>query len=328
MSSMNIAKHLSGKKILITGGKGFIGSHLVERFFENNEITVFDNGRRDALKFLPKEIFKKITVIKGDIRNIKAVKKAVQNKEIVIHLAAIAGASIYEKEPLLTLEVNLLGTANLLNALVNSKVEKVVLFSSSEVYGVQAKDVMESDVTPIGPVSQRRWSYAISKLAGEHLGMAYYSSFNLPVTSVRPFNIYGPRQIGEGAVSKMIIDALTKGSINVTGKGDQKRSWCFITDFVDAIESICLTNESSGESFNLGNPDTSITILELAEKIKKLAPSHITHLSALAAEIYERSPNIQKSRNFLNYKPKVDIEEGLETTFKWFKRNKNRITIH
>lgn len=313
--------NLSGKRILITGGTGFIASFVIEKFYPNNKITVFDNGRRNAFKFLPKNIQDKIDVVEGDIRNIDQVKKVVKKKDIVIHLAAIAGASFYEKDPLLTLSVNLFGTANLLDAVKDQKLNRIIIFSSSEVYGSEAYNMSEQNLTCIGPVSEGRWSYAISKIAADHLAMAYFKKYNLPIVIVRPFNIYGPRQVGEGAISNMILTAIRDKKIYVTGLGNQKRAWCYVEDLVCGIDKI-LKKDIRGECFNIGNPEEYISIIELAKAVQlKLKEAKIIFLKGKKIEILRRSPDIKKANKLLKFIPQINLDEGLGKTSEWFKEN-------
>ncbi len=312
---------MTSKKILITGGGGFIGSFLTEAFYKDNKITLFDNGRRNSFQFLPESIKEKVSFIKGDIREVEAVKKAVKNKDIIIHLAAIAGASFYETDPLLTLEVNLFGTANLLKVLSNISVERIITFSTSEVYGPSAVNVSEYDPTCIGPVSEGRWSYAISKVASDHLARAYFKKYGLPVNMVRPFNIYGPRQVGEGAISNMLTSAIKTGKVYVTGDGSQKRAWCYISDMVRAIE-LMLKKNTFGECFNIGNPRAYATMLELAKKIQKLVKgAEIIFTKGRKVEVLDRKPNIAKANESLGFTPEKGLDEGLKLTFDWWEKN-------
>lgn len=310
---------VKGKKILITGGEGFIGSWLVERFYKNNEITCFDNGRRNAFKYLDESVKKQVKLTKGDILNKNAVKKAVKNCDIVLHLAAIAGASSYNKNPLLTLQVNLFGTANLLEVASYSSLKKIILFSTSETYGPFAKNVSEQTPTVIGPAGEGRWSYAISKLSSDHLAMAYFKMRQIPVTIVRPFNIYGPRQVGEGAITSMFLSALTKKTVSVTGNGRQKRAWCFVSDFVDGIEKM-LAQKTNGQIYNIGNPTEYYTINQLARKISQLTDAKIIYTTAIKTEIIERLPNIDKANLDLGFKPKTSLDKGLKETKQWFEK--------
>lgn len=311
---------ISGKKILITGGGGFIGSFLTEEYYRENKITLFDNGRRNAFVFLDQVIQDKVKFIKGDIRDEKIVKEAVKGQDIIIHLAAIAGASFYEKDPLLTLDVNLFGTANLLKSLIGEKIEKLVIFSTSEVYGSQAVNVTEENATCIGPLSQGRWSYAISKAASDHLAAAYFKKYGLPVSMVRPFNIYGPRQVGEGAISNMLTSSIKEGKIYVTGDGSPKRAWCYVSDMVDAVTKI-LGKNKQGECFNIGNPDAYVTTLDLAKNIQRLTKAKIVFTKGNKVEVRDRKPNIDKAKKILGYIPDITLEDGLKLTFDWWVKN-------
>lgn len=309
------------KKILLTGGTGFIGSWLTERWYQNNQITIFDNRRRNAFKFLSKDIQKSVELVQGDIQNINQVRSVVKGKDIIIHLAAIAGASFYEKDPLLTLNVNLFGTVNLLKVLLKSYPGQIIIASSSEVYGPQAVDVSEEDLTCIGPIFEGRWSYAVSKVAADHIAFAYFKKYGMPVAIIRPFNVYGPRQIGEGAISNMLTDGIKDGIIKVTGTGQQKRAWCFISDAVDAIDDIC-ERKIVGECFNIGNPKAYVSILELAKKIiKQIGECRIEFIEGKTSEVLNRRPNIREAQQKLGFKPKVDLSLGLKETYLWWKDN-------
>jgi len=318
---MSNSSKISNKKILITGGGGFIGSFLTEKFYQDNRITLFDNGRRNSFRFLDQRIQEKINLIGGDIRDEQILKKIVKGQDIIIHLAAIAGASFYETDPFLTLDVNLFGTANLFKALVNTKVERIITFSTSEVYGPFANNVKEEDMTCIGPVSEGRWSYSVSKVASDHLASAYFKKYNLPITMVRPFNIYGPRQVGEGAISNMFTSGIKEGKIYVTGDGLQKRAWCYISDMVKAVELIC-KKSVVGECINIGNPESYITILDLAKKIKALChKTEIIFTSGRKTEVIDRRPNIDKAKRLLGFVSEVSIDKGLKLSFDWWMQN-------
>lgn len=312
---------IKNKRILITGGAGFCGSHLAEMFAQNNKVTILDNLRRDSFKFLPESIKQKCQLISADIRNEQDVKKALQQKDIIIHLAAVAGISSYENDPLETISVNLLGTATLLKNLIAKKAELVIIFSSGEIYGPNAYNKSEEDPALIGPVSEPRWSYAASKIASEHLAMAYFRKYRLPIIIVRPFNIFGPRQSGQGAIADMIRDAITTGKITVTGTGLQRRAWCYIDDLKKAVELI-IKKPIFGQVFNIGNPKNYLTVLNLAKKIQELAPgSSIIFKKGVKIEIIDRLPNISKAKKVLGFSPKISLEEGLKKTFDWYLHN-------
>src|SRR5579884_327158 len=197
----------SGRRILLTGGAGFIGSYLVERLSPHNQVIVLDNLRRNALAGTGLE--EKCKVIVGDVLDKAVVREAVQGCDAVIHMASIAGVDTVLKHPVTTMRVSLLGTSNLLEAALEAgSVKRFIDFSTSEVFGRYAYNVSEFGATTLGAVGEARWTYAVAKLATEHLAFSYHKEYGLPAVSVRPFNIYGPRQVGEGAVHQFILRAL------------------------------------------------------------------------------------------------------------------------
>lgn len=313
---------ISNKRILITGGAGFIGSYLIDRLSENNEILTVDNFHRDALRYLPNYIRKKVKVFKGDILNKGVVLKASRGCDIIIHCAAIAGIYTVVKKPTLTMKVNFLGTYNVLEAAVKNKINKMINFSTSEVYGPFIYKGKEDDLTSQGDAKEDRWIYAVSKLAGEHLAHSYHKEFNLGVITIRPFNIYGPRQIGEGAIQAMILGCLKESKIVLYNDGTQIRTWCYIDDFVDGV-MLCLKEEKAvGEIFNIGNPQGTVTNLKLAEIIAELTNTRPKFIFKKhpGPEVEMRVPDIGKARRLLNFNPMVSLEEGIRRTIEWYKK--------
>jgi UDP-glucose 4-epimerase len=241
--------------------------------------------------------------------------------DIVIHLAAIAGVTSYYEESLRTLQVNILGTAGLLEEAARQKVSRFVHFSTSEVFGPDALWVDEESPHGIGPVSDRRWVYATSKLAGEHFTLRYAEKYGFSATAVRPFNIYGPRQTGEGAISNFCRAAISGKPLTVYGDGAAIRAWCYVSDMVKAVEAILRTPEAAGQVFNIGNPREAETTLGLARHIVRLSPgSAIQFQGVTRAEVRARVPNIEKARRVLGYEPQVDLIEGLSKTLDWFRK--------
>jgi UDP-glucose 4-epimerase len=181
----------------------------------------------------------------------------------------------------------------------------------------------EDDSTVSGSAGEARWTYAVSKLAGEHLAHSYYSQFNLPVVTVRPFNIYGPGQIGEGAIQIFIKKALKNETIKINGDGSQIRAWCYVDDFVDCILRCVENPKAIGNSFNIGNSRAVITILGLAQTICRVleSKSKIEFSDALSADIALRIPSVNKSYDVLGFKAKVDLDEGIIKTAEWIKNN-------
>jgi len=179
----------------------------------------------------------------------------------------------------------------------------------------------ESDNTVAGSVGEARWVYAVSKLAGEHLTHAYFKQYGLPTVTVRPFNVYGPGQTGEGALQIFIQRALQNEDIYIYGDGTAIRAWCYVTDFVDCLLR-CMENPNAiGESFNLGNSRTILTTLGLAQAVCRVlkSESRILFKDALSADIEMRIPSVQKAKELLGFEAKVDLEEGIQLTAEYFK---------
>lgn len=317
---------IKNKKILLTGGAGFIGSTLAKELAGKNEILIYDNFSRDSIRY--KKLGKSgVTIIKDDVLNADGLRKACEDfrPEIVVHLAAIAGIDTVIIDPIKTLNVNINGTLNLLNALkkYSGRLERVVDFSTSEVLGAYAYKSSEKSSTNFAPVGEGRWTYSISKVTGEHLVHSFYKQHGYPCVTIRPFNIYGPGQVGEGAIQIFIRNVVKGKNIEIHGDGDQIRSWCYIDDMIDGI-GLCITNNKAvGEVFNIGNPKGTITITSLAEKIVHLckAKSRIVYVPKNYVDVELRIPSIEKAQSLLGFVPKVGLDEGILRTFKWYKEN-------
>lgn len=311
---------ISGRKILITGGAGFIASMLISRLVEKNEIVVFDNYTRNTLKNTPYAKHSNVTQIEGDVLDFDALKKAMDGAQIVVHAAAIAGIETTVSNPVNTMRVNMLGTANALEAAHQTGgIERFLEFSTSEVFGSHAFNVRESEQTVTGAVGEARWTYAVSKLAGEHLAHAYYKQYDLPAITVRPFNVYGPGQTGEGALAIFIRKALRNEDLVIFGTGSQIRAWCYVDDMVDGVLSALSHQSAVGESFNIGNSRAVTTIFGLAEAICRVtkSKSNIIFRDALSADIELRIPQVDKARNLIDFEAKVDLQEGIRRTAEW-----------
>ncbi|MDB0011063.1 NAD-dependent epimerase/dehydratase family protein [Flavobacteriales bacterium] len=308
------------KKIFITGGAGFIANTLIQHLVEDNKITVYDNFHRDTLTGSGYADHKNINIIKGDVLDLELMTASMKGAEVVIHAAGIAGIDTVIKSPVRTMQVNMIGTANMLEAAyINGVSDKIIDFSTSEIFGSMAFKSSETDQAVAGSAGEARWTYAVSKLAGEHLAHAYYSQYKLPTITVRPFNVYGPGQTGEGAIQIFIKKALKNETIHIDGDGSQIRAWCFVDDFVDCILKCLDTPESVGQSFNIGNSRAVITILGLAQLVCRVlnSESKIVFDPPLSADIAIRIPSVKKTEEILNFKAKVDLEEGVLRTAKW-----------
>lgn len=315
---------IQGKHIVITGGAGFIGSTLAGRLAGDNRIVLFDNMARNTIQHTGLQDNSNISLVHGDILDIDAVAEVVKGADIVVHAAAIAGIDTVIKSPVRTMEVNMIGTANVLRAAMLARVrDRVIEFSTSEVFGSMAYRVSEENQAVAGSAGEARWVYAVSKLAGEHLAHAYYREHNLPIVTLRPFNVYGPGQTGEGAIQIFIRKALKNEPITIFGDGTQIRAWCFVDDMVDALMLALERPEAVGESFNVGNARAVTTIFGLAEAVCRVlgSSSEIVFKPPLSADIELRIPETRKAEQLLGYKAKVDLEEGIRRTAEWYMNN-------
>ena len=309
------------KRCFITGGAGFIANSLIRRLVPEHDVIVYDNFHRDTLSGSELNGHPSVRVIKGDVLDFDAIVTAMEGCDSVIHAAGIAGIDTVIRKPVTTMRVNMIGTANVLEAArLNSIPDRVIDFSTSEVFGPMAFRSSESDSTVAGSAGEARWTYAVSKLAGEHLAKAYHSEYGLPVTTVRPFNVYGPGQTGEGAMQIFIRRALNNEEIRIDGDGNQIRAWCYIDDFVDCIMRCFHDARAVGESFNIGNSRAVITILGLANTVCRVLGSRsaIRHDPPLSADIAIRIPSVAKAEELLGFKASVDLEEGIRRTADWF----------
>jgi nucleoside-diphosphate-sugar epimerase len=312
-----------GSHIFITGGAGFIATTLASRLADDNRVTLYDNLHNNALQYSPLRDHPNVDFIKGDVLDAGHLAGAIApGVEYVVHCAAIAGVDTVVKNPLKTLEVNLLGTFNVLRACAKQKkLKRFVDFSTSEIYGRRAYNVSEDFINPFIRIGEARWTYSISKLAGEFIAHSYFQEHGVPVVSVRPFNIYGPNQVGVGAIHGFVVRAVKGDDIYVHNDGMQIRSWCYIDDFVHGVLLAMTNAKSAGKSYNIGNPRASLTILALARMVTSFAGSTSKLLfKKLDYEDVElRIPDITAARTDLGFEPTVDIEEGLQRTIAWYR---------
>lgn len=321
---LKIEMMISDKKIFITGGAGFIANTLIRHYVESNRIVVYDNFHRDTLTGSGLSKHPNVQVVRGDVLDFECLSKSMQGADIVVHAAGIAGIDTVIKNPVQTMRVNMLGTANALEAArLNNVIDRFIDFSTSEVFGSMAFRSSEEDATVAGSAGEARWTYAVSKLAGEHLAHAYYAQYKLPVVTVRPFNVYGPGQTGEGAIQIFIKRALMNQDIKIDGDGNQIRAWCYVDDFVDCLIRCLEDQKAIGESFNLGNARAVITILGLAQTVCRVlnSQSKIVFEPPLSADIAIRIPSVRKAQEVLGFKAQVDLEEGILRTAEWIKSN-------
>ena len=314
---------IKGKKIFITGGAGFIASHFIDRVIASNEVIIFDNLHRNALQYTDLAKHKNLKFIKGDILDVNTLENSLHDIDIFIHMAAIAGVNSIVKRPSTTLRINLIGSYNALNACKKKNIGRFINFSTSEVYGPNVYGAVEDGMTTLGAVGKPRWTYAMSKLASEFLGYSFFKEDGIKFTSIRPFNVYGPRQVGEGAMHNFILKAIKNEQIIIYKPGTQVRSWCYIDDLINGMIKVIENDRSIGEIFNIGNPQATSTTLRTAETIIRLAKSK----SRLKFENFEypeieiRVPNVEKAERILGFKAIVGFEEGIKRTIEWYKKN-------
>ncbi len=314
---------LRDKTIFMTGGAGFIGSTLIGRLIEQNRVVVFDNLSRNALSGLPYASHPNLRMVVGDVTDADALQSAISEADphVVVHMAAIAGIDTVIKSPTTTMRVNLMGTLNALESARQVKrLERFVDFSTSEVFGSNAFRAEESGLASIGAVGEARWIYAVSKLTGEHMAHAYHREFGLPSVTLRPFNVYGPGQVGEGAIHSFVVKALKNEEIQIHGDGTQIRAWCYVDDMVDGVLLAMEHPRAIGESLNIGNARAVVTIYGLANTIVRVlgSKSAIRFIPKDYVDIELRVPNTDKARDLIGFEAKLDLEEGIKRTGEFY----------
>ncbi len=312
---------IQDKKVFITGGAGFIGSSLIERLVEKNRITAYDNLSRNSLKDKPYRDHPNLTLVHGDVLDFEGLSEAMEGSDIVVHCAAIAGIDTVILKPVQTMRVNMVGSANVLEAASRlNRVDRVVCFSTSEVFGQYSFCATETDNSVVGKVGEARWTYAVSKLSTEHLATAYYQERWLPISIVRPFNVYGPGQVGEGALKTFISRAIKGQTIEVHGDGTQIRAWCYVDDMVDGVLLTMVHPKAVGESFNIGNQKAVTTIFGLANTVIRVlgSSSQVVFTQRDYADVELRIPSVKKAKQLLNFEAKVDLEDGIRRTAEYY----------
>jgi UDP-glucose 4-epimerase len=309
-------------RALVTGGAGFIGSHLTEALLAGgHEVLVLDDlstGRAENLEAVREH--PRLEVIVGTVTDEPLVRKLVSVVDVVYHLAAAVGVRLILDQPVGTIETNVVGTETLLRAARESR-PRVVLASTSEVYGKNDRvPLSEDDDGVLGPTTKSRWSYACSKTIDEFLALAYHREYELPVTIVRFFNTIGPRQTGRYGmvVPRFVRQALDGGPITVYGDGRQSRCFTDVEDTVRATIALSLASAAVGEVFNVGTTD-ELTIGALAERVRALVGTAAPIVFMPYGEVYQpgfedlrrRVPDIRKAERVAGYRPRTSLDETL-----------------
>jgi UDP-glucose 4-epimerase len=321
-----LAVALQGKRIFVTGGAGFIATTLARTLVDGNEVVALDNLHRDALTATDLADHPNFDFHQADVLDADAVRELARGATHIVHCAAIAGVDTVLESPVRTMRVNVIGTYNVLEAAIATQdsVERLVDFSTSEIFGTHAYNVREGQVSTIGSVGEARWTYAVSKLAGEHMAHAYHDELRLTIVTVRPFNVFGPGQIGGGAIRAFIEAALAGEDLIVRGDGAQIRAWCYVDDMVEAVR-LCLEHPRAvGQSFNVGNPRSAVTIFDLAQRVKRLTacPGEIVFAPLEYVDVELRIPNVEKARDEIGFEARVELDDGLERTIAWYRARK------
>jgi UDP-glucose 4-epimerase len=319
-------------KSLITGGAGFIGSHLAEHLLEaGEEVVVLDDlstGRFDNIRSLVQD--SRFRYFVGPVEDKDLLSEAAEGVDVIYHLAAAVGVELIVRDPVRTIETNIMGTAQVLHHAVRYG-KKVLITSTSEVYGKSSQlPFREDDDVVYGPTSKARWAYAMSKAVDEFLLKAYVSQKGLPGVVVRLFNTVGPRQVGHYGmvVPRFVGQALRGGPITVYGSGQQSRCFAHVADIVPALRRIAHTPRAYGLVVNLGG-QRSVTIQELAEIVRarvnpeasiKTIPYEEAYGEGFE-DMYERMPGIERARELIGFTPSRNLEQIVDDVAAWMRRH-------
>lgn len=321
-------------RVLITGGAGFIGSHLAEYLLsQGQQVTIIDNlstGRLDNIAHL--ESNSQFHYAIEDIRNIHVMDRLVSECDLIYHLAAAVGVEKIIKQPIETIEVNIGGTEVVLQTARRYR-KKVLITSTSEIYGKGVRfPFSEDDDSLLGPTTRSRWSYAASKAIDEFLALAYHKEVGLPVVIVRLFNTVGPRQTGQyGMVLPRFVRwAAADQPIQVYGDGQQSRCFCNVRDVVQALHALAECPAAVGQVFNVGSQD-EITILELAQRVKQRAGSRsdiqfvpYDHAYEAGFEDFRRRvPNLEKVRATIEWEPVTPLDETIDQIIAYYRKEQS-----
>lgn len=311
----------NGKKVLVTGAGGFIASHLIERLVtEGADVRGFVryNSRNDLgmLKWLAPEIFSQLEIMQGDLRDNEAVRNAVRGADTVFHLGALIAIPYSYVNPREVIDVNIMGTLNVLMAARDFGTRRVVHTSTSEVYGT-AQYVPIDEKHPL----QGQSPYSASKIGADRIAESFYRSFETPVVTLRPFNTFGPGQSMRAVIPTIIVQALTRDEVKL-GSLEPSRDFTFAKDTADGFVKVAEAESVLGEEINLGN-DNTIRIGDLAEKIFRIigkTPKIVTDPQRVRpgkSEVMKLWASNEKAKRMIGWEPRISLDEGLKLTIEW-----------
>jgi NAD dependent epimerase/dehydratase len=321
-----------GKTVLVTGAGGFIGSHLVERLVQDgHRVRAFVryNGRDDRghLEALPADVQAEVEVHRGDLKDPTAVLRAVEGREWVFHLGALIAIPYSYQNPLDVVQTNVVGTAHVLDACrASATLQRVVLTSTSEVYGTALRVPIDE-----GHPLQGQSPYAATKIAADALGESYFRAFSLPVTILRPFNTFGPRQSARAIIPTIISQALSRPVVRL-GRLDPRRDLTYVTDTVAGFVAIAGCDAAMGRAVNIGRGE-DISIGELVETIGRRmgrpirVESEEQRLRPAASEVERLLAGTALARNLWGWRPRYSLEQGIDGTIAWVEKNLHRFRV-
>ncbi|MEW6404676.1 MAG: GDP-mannose 4,6-dehydratase [Chloroflexota bacterium] len=310
-----------GRQVLVTGAGGFIASHLVERLVSAGaRVRAFTryNSRNEVgmMRLIPSDVFAQLEIVRGDLRDVEAVRGAVRGVDTVFHLGALIAIPYSYLHPREVIETNVMGTVNVLMAARDFSVRRVVHTSTSEVYGT-ARYTPIDEAHPL----QGQSPYSASKIGADKIAESFYRSFELPVVTLRPFNTYGPRQSTRAVIPTIITQTLTRDEVKL-GSLDPSRDFTFVADTANGFLCVAEAEDVLGQEINLGN-DNTIRIGDLVDKIFGIIGKHpkvVTDAKRVRpdkSEVMKLWASNQKARELIGWEPRTSLDEGLHLTIEW-----------
>jgi len=313
-------------KVLITGGGGLIGGRLAKELLERGcEVMVLDSARMSAGSLPVVEALGApgLGYVQGSVMDDQVWAMLPRNFTHIVHAAALVGVEREPREQIAAMDVNLIGTRMCLQfAGEQTRLERFVYLSASEIYGVSAVDVCEDDAANI-KTQGTHWGYAASKLNCEFYVKAFAERLGMDYGIVRPFNVYGPAPTCRSAIVQIVRQAVTNAAVSISRTGEHTRSWCHVRDCVDGLIECLFREEARNQTFNLGNDQTEVSVLQLVRLIcdRVRSQSPVVVCGGEAPEVVARRPNLKKARDLLGFSPHISLEDGVDDVARWSRRS-------